>query len=126
RRPSRRGPTAGPNNGSEGEMNDDLWTLPGPERNPFGGTLGDDGDRAGPAQVASCAGLASSSWALSRKAGAPSICRANVLGPGRTQIPNSSSSPILADTHYLQSTPVAIIYIYIIYIYIYIYIVVVR
>ena len=44
-------------------MNDDLWTLPGPERNPFGGTPYHDGDPAGPAQVASCAGLAPSSWA---------------------------------------------------------------
>ena len=39
-------------------MNDDLWTLPGPERSPFGGNLAAMETPAGPAQVASCAGLA--------------------------------------------------------------------
>ncbi|EJK77614.1 hypothetical protein THAOC_00540 [Thalassiosira oceanica] len=68
------------------EINDDLWTLPGPERNPFGGTPCNNGDPAGPAQVASCAGLVPSSWALSRKAGAPSISWDNVFGPGRSSL----------------------------------------
>ncbi|EJK52624.1 hypothetical protein THAOC_28082 [Thalassiosira oceanica] len=68
--------------GPRGEINDDLWTLPGPERNPFGGTLGDDGDPAGPAQVASCAGLAPSSWAPCHELGPLPFVRANVLGPG--------------------------------------------